>query len=95
MRLEQYAKDARDVNGRFKQKVNAQALEVYMRSKWGKVTLQQVADHFEVSLITIKRYAKKFKLVRCRESNVLQLNQKLTAHGVLTVTGAVQRHELR
>jgi hypothetical protein len=95
--IDKYAEMTRQVNGTFKQKVNKKALEVHMRANWGKVTLKKIAEKFNVSEITIKRYAREFKLVRTRESDVIRLSnsQRLTTNGILTVKGAVTRHELR
>ena len=95
--IDQYAEKARQVNGTFKPKVNKKALENYMRANWGKFTLKAIADKFNVSEVTIKRYAREFKLVRSKEPELIRVakNQRLTAHGIVTVTGAVTRHELR
>jgi len=95
--IDKYAEMARQVNGTFKQKVNKKALEVHMRANWGKVTLNEIAEKFSVSVVTVKRYAREFKLVRTREKVVIRLSngQRLTANGILTVNGAVTRHELR
>lgn len=93
MSLDEYAQSAREINGTFKKKVNVKDLEAYMRANWGKLTLQQVADHFGISIITAKRYAKQFNLVRVRESSLLQDNQREIKTGILTVIGNRTIHE--
>lgn len=76
-------------------KVQVPKLEAYMRANWGKETMQEIAERFQINDRTVRRYAKRFNLIRGRKSTALKSNQKLTENGVLTVTGAITRHELR
>lgn len=96
MTINDHAEQVRQINGTFKQKVNKKTLEAFMRANWGKLTMKDMADCFEISEITVKRYAREFKLVRPRASLItLKKNQRFTQNGILTVNGAVTRHELR
>lgn len=84
---------------RYQQQVDEDALREFMTAHYQTMKAQQIADVFGISAITVKRYAKKFRMNKNRKQYVpkveteLQPNQRRIKTGILTVIGNKTIHE--
>lgn len=84
---------------RYQQQVNVEALREFMEQNYQAMKAQQIADLFGISAITVKRYAKQFRLNKNRTKHVPQVksdlkpNQRRIKTGVVTVQGNLMIHE--